>query len=91
MLCQQFLPKLWFANVNMTLYCDVANSVYSATMTIMPHCSILKFGRGGIQSNCHPRHHQTSARYWSTAIAWLESITRLESWFLVTRIRLESC
>jgi len=45
MLCQQTLPKLWFANVNMTSYCDVTNSVYPVTMTTIRHCSILEFGR----------------------------------------------
>jgi len=31
MLCQQTLPKHWFANVNMTSYCDVTSSVYAVT------------------------------------------------------------
>jgi len=46
MLCQQTSPKRWFANVNMTSYCDVTNSVYPVTMTTKRHCSILQFGRG---------------------------------------------
>jgi len=46
MLCQQTLPKRWFANVNMTSYCDVANNVYPVTMTTIRRCSILGFGRG---------------------------------------------
>jgi len=33
MLCQQSLTKRWFANVNMSSYCDVTNSVYPVTMT----------------------------------------------------------
>jgi len=45
-LCQQTSPKYWFANVNMTSYCDVKNSVYPITMTTTRHCSILEFGRG---------------------------------------------
>jgi len=44
MLCQQTLPKRWFANVNMTSYCDVTTSVYPVTMTTKYHCSILEFG-----------------------------------------------
>jgi len=32
MLCQQISPKCWFANVNMTSYCDVTNSVYPVKM-----------------------------------------------------------
>ena len=46
MLCQQISPKLWFANVNMTLYYDVINSVYPVKMTTIRHCSILGFGGG---------------------------------------------
>jgi len=45
-LCQQTLPKRWFANVDMTSYCDVTNIVYPVTMTTIRHCSILGFGRG---------------------------------------------
>ena len=47
-LCQQTSPKCWFANVNMTSYCDVTNSVYPLTITTigLRHCSILEFGRG---------------------------------------------
>jgi len=33
MLCQQTSPQHWFANVNMTSYCEVTNSVYPITMT----------------------------------------------------------
>jgi len=46
MLCQQTSPKRWFANVNMTSYCDVTNSVYPVTTTTMGlrHCS--EIGRG---------------------------------------------
>ena len=43
MLCQQTSPKRC-ANVNMTSYCDVTNSVYPVTMTTICHCSILEFG-----------------------------------------------
>jgi len=46
MLCQQTSPKRWFANVDITSYCDVPNSIYSVTMTTINHCSILEFGRG---------------------------------------------
>jgi len=46
MLCQQSSPKRLFANVNMTSYCDVINSMYPVTMTTIRHCSILEFGRG---------------------------------------------
>jgi len=46
MSCQQTLPKHLFANVNMMSYCDVTNSIYPVTMTIIRHCSILEFGRG---------------------------------------------
>ena len=42
---QQTSPKCWFANVNITSYCDVTNSVYPVTMTTIHHCSILEFGR----------------------------------------------
>jgi len=45
-LCQQTSPKRWLANVKMTSYCDVTNSVYPATMATIGHCSILEFGRG---------------------------------------------
>jgi len=43
---QQTSPKRWFANVNMTSYCDVTTSVYPVTMTTIRHCSILEFGGG---------------------------------------------
>jgi len=33
MLRQQISPKLWFANVNMTLYVDATNRVYPPTVT----------------------------------------------------------
>jgi len=46
MLFQQTSPKRWFANVNMTSYCDVTNSAFSVLMTTIRHCSILKFSRG---------------------------------------------
>jgi len=46
MLCQQTSPKRWFANVNMTSYCDITNSLYPVTMTTIRHCSILEFGEG---------------------------------------------
>ena len=45
-LCQETSPKRWFANVNMTSYCDVTNIVYLVTMTTIRHCWILEFGRG---------------------------------------------
>jgi len=48
----------------MTSYCDVANNVYPVTMTTIRHCSILEFGRGGIQSSSRPEHYQTSSRHW---------------------------
>jgi len=40
-LCQQTSPKRCFANVNMTSYCDVTNSVYPVTMTTIRHWSIM--------------------------------------------------
>jgi len=43
--CQQTLPKRWFANVNMTSYCDAISSVYLIAMTTIRHCSIPKFCR----------------------------------------------
>ena len=46
MLCQQTLSNRWFANVNMTSYCGVTNSVYWVTMTTIRHCSILEFITG---------------------------------------------
>jgi len=45
-LCQQTSPKHWFANVNMTSYSVVTNSVYPVTMTTIRHCSILEFVKG---------------------------------------------
>jgi len=38
----------------MTLYCDVTNSVYPATMTTIRHCSILKFGTGAYNQAVAP-------------------------------------
>jgi len=35
-----------FANANMMSYYDVANSVYSVTMTTIHCCSKLEFGKG---------------------------------------------
>ena len=46
MLCQQTSPKRWFANVNMTSYCDVTKSAFSVLMTTIRHCSIQKLSRG---------------------------------------------
>ena len=60
--------KIWFANVNMTSYCDVTSSVYPVTTTTIRQCSILQFCRGGIQWSSRPRHHQTSARHCSYII-----------------------
>jgi len=37
--------KTLVANLNMTSYCDVTNSVYPVTMTTIHHCSTLEFGR----------------------------------------------
>ena len=62
MLCQQTSLKRWFANVTMTSYCYVTNSVYSVTMTTIRHCSIIELG-GGFHSSSRPGHHQTSARH----------------------------
>ena len=45
-LCQQTSPKRWFANVNMTSYCNVTKIVQLVKMTTIRHCWILKFGRG---------------------------------------------
>ena len=45
MLCQQTWPKRLFANVNMTSYCDVTNSVYQVTRP--PYATALpEFRRG---------------------------------------------
>ena len=38
--------KTLVANLNMTSYCDVTNSVYPVTMTTICHCSILEFVKG---------------------------------------------
>jgi len=46
MLYQKPSPKRWFANVNMTSYCDVTNIVYPVTMTTIGYCSKLGFSRG---------------------------------------------
>ena len=62
MLCQQTLPKRWFANMNMASYCGVTNSVYPVTITAIRHCSILEFRRGHAIKR-RPGHHQTSARH----------------------------
>jgi len=61
---QQTSPKRWFANANMTSYYDVENNVYPVTMTTIPCCSILEFGRGHTIKSSRPAHHQTSARHW---------------------------
>jgi len=53
-LCQQTLPKLWFANVNVTSHCGVTNSLYPVTMTVIRHCSILDFGRGAYNQKFAP-------------------------------------
>ena len=45
MLCQLSPPKHWFANRNMTSYCDVTNSVYPVTMSTIRYCSILELGK----------------------------------------------
>jgi len=44
-LCEQTLPKRYFANVNLTSNCDVTNSLYPVSMTTIRHWSILEFGR----------------------------------------------
>jgi len=45
MLCQQTPPKRWFANVNMTLCCDVTNNPYPVTRP--PYATaLLEFRRG---------------------------------------------
>jgi len=54
MLCQQTSPKRWFANVNMTSYCDVTNSVYAVTMTTIRHCSMWEFGYGAYNHEVAP-------------------------------------
>ena len=46
MLCQETSTKHWFANVNMTSYCDITDSVCPVTMTTICHCSILEIGMG---------------------------------------------
>jgi len=51
MLCQQTSLKYWFANVKMTSYSDVTNSVYPATMTTIRKCSILDFGTGAYKQS----------------------------------------
>jgi len=54
MLCQQTSPKRWFANVNMTSYCDVTNSVYAVTMTTIRYCSMWEFGYGAYNHEVAP-------------------------------------
>jgi len=61
MLCQKTSPKCWFANVNMTSYCDVTNKVYPVTITTTSHCSILdsrililEFGSGAFNEAVAP-------------------------------------
>jgi len=54
MLCQQTLPKRWFANVNMTSYYDVTNRVYAVTMTTIRHCSVLDFAKGEYNQEVAP-------------------------------------
>jgi len=46
MLCQKTSPKRWFAHVDMTSSCDVTNSVYPVTITIIRLCTTLELGRG---------------------------------------------
>jgi len=54
MLCQQSLPKRWFANVYTTSYCDVTNSLYAVKMTTIRHCSMLEFGKGAYNPKVVP-------------------------------------
>ena len=53
-LFQQTLPKHWFANLNMTSYCDVTYSVYPVTMITIRPSSILEVGRGSINQAVVP-------------------------------------
>jgi len=85
MLCQQTWPQHWFANVNMTSYCDIANSLYSETMTTIHPCSIVEFGRGHTIKQsprasldlCTPLVHRFYLMLWCTVISRLSS--QLES------------
>jgi len=54
--CQQISPKRWFANVNVTSFCDVTNSAYAVAMTTagLRHCSVLEFGRGASKQAVAP-------------------------------------
>jgi len=55
--------KRWFANDNMTSYCDITNDIYPVTITTICHCSILEFFKGAYNQASHSGHHQTSARH----------------------------
>jgi len=44
--CVNKLSQMLVANLNMTSYCNVTNSVYPVKMTTIRHCSILEFSRG---------------------------------------------
>ena len=58
-------PNRWFADVNMTSYFGVTNSVYPVSINDH-HTPLLNTTAefGGTQSSCRPGHHQTSARHW---------------------------
>jgi len=51
---QQTTPKRWFANRNMTSFCDVTNSVCPVTKTTIRHCSTLAFVRGAYDQAVAP-------------------------------------
>jgi len=60
MLSINFTKTLALANVNMTLYYDVKNSMYTVTITTIRHCSKLEFGSGASKAFCpgikRPQH-----------------------------------
>jgi len=64
MLRQHTSAKRWFANGDMTSYCDVTNGTHPVTMTTIRHYSILESGGGAYNQASRPGHHQTSARHW---------------------------
>ena len=74
MLCQQTSSKRWFANIYMTSYCDVINSVYPATMNTIRHCSIPEFSReaynGAVALGTTRPLHVTGLETWVRVILW---------------------
>jgi len=60
--------KTLVANLNMVSCCDVTNSVYTVTVTTIPHCSIPELGRVASSQAVAPvTTRPLSARHWSQA------------------------